>query len=103
MLNYDAFFILPKCSLGSGGYLQPNYSRDSGRYGCDSGRAAVPQMTHTPQLVCYFSSQRNAQPAATLRDLVLRVQKAVQVIHKEANKLVVPVPMLGLTQLSNYI
>ena len=49
-------------------YLQPRHSRGSGRYSCDSGRAAVPQMTHTPQLVNFYSYQlRSAWPAA-LRD-----------------------------------
>ena len=38
----------------------------------DSGRSAVPQMTHTPQLACYFSCQLRSATAGRSPVLLLR-------------------------------
>ena len=72
------FGILPKCSLGRGGLLQPRYSRDVGRYSRDSGRAPVPQMTHTLQLGCFFSYHQRGpveqdEPAKYLQKTIFKM------------------------------
>ena len=47
--------------------IQPRFRAIQPRYNCDSER--VPQMTHTPQLVCYLTATNVDQPElAALRD-----------------------------------
>ena len=50
--------------------MAANYSRDTAAILGDSGRAAVPQMTHPPQLGGYFSYQLRLAWTAALRDVV---------------------------------